>query len=44
MKQQAHKHQSEREIEVGDLVFFRLEPYKQMFLEKQKKDNKLAPK
>ena len=28
MKQQADQHRSEREFEVGDWVFFRLQPYK----------------
>jgi hypothetical protein len=44
MKQQAYQHHSEREFEVGDLVFFRLQPYEHMSLKQQKKDNKLAPK
>jgi hypothetical protein len=44
MKQQADQHHSEREFEVGDWVFLRLQPYKQMSLKQQKKDNKLAPK
>jgi hypothetical protein len=44
MKQQVDQHCSEREFEVGDWVFMRLQPYKQMSLKKQKKDNKLAPK
>lgn len=43
MKQQADQHCSERKFEVGDWVFFRLQPYKQISLEQQKKDNKLAP-
>jgi hypothetical protein len=44
MKQQAYQHRKEREFEVGDWVFLRLQPYKQMFLKKKKKDNKLPPK
>jgi hypothetical protein len=44
MKQQADQHHSERKFEVGDWVFFRLQPYKQLSLKKQKKDNKLTPK
>jgi hypothetical protein len=28
MKQQADQHRNEREFEVGDWVFFRLQPYK----------------
>ena len=44
MKQQADQHRSEREFEIGDRVFLRLQPYKQMSLKQQKKDNELAPK
>jgi hypothetical protein len=44
MKQQTYKHCSEREFEVGDWVFFRLQPYKQMSLKKQNKDTKFTPK
>jgi hypothetical protein len=44
MKQQAYQHHSEREFKVGDLVSLRLQPYKQMSLKQQKKDNKLLPK
>jgi hypothetical protein len=44
MKQQADQHCSERSFEVGDWVFLRLQPYKQMSLKKSKKDNKLFPK
>ena len=44
MKQQAYQHRSERSFEEGDWVFVRLQPYKQMSLEKLNKDNKLAPK
>ena len=44
MKQQVNKHHSERIFEVGDWVFLRLQPYKQMSLKKYKKDNKLSPK
>ena len=32
MKQQAYQHRSERIFEVGDWVFLRLQPYKQMSL------------
>ena len=35
---------NEREFEVGDWVFLRIQPYKQMALKQQNKDNKLAPK
>jgi hypothetical protein len=44
MKQQADQHSSERSFEVGDWVFLRLQPYKQMSLKQAKKDNKLSPK
>jgi hypothetical protein len=43
MKQQADQNQTEREFEVGDWVFVRLQPYKQLSL-KQHGKNKLAPK
>jgi hypothetical protein len=43
MKQQADQHCSEISFEVGDWVFLRVQPYKQMPL-KQAKDNKLSPK
>jgi hypothetical protein len=43
MKQQADQHHSERIFEVGDWVFLRLQPYKQMSLKQAKKDNKLSP-
>ena len=44
MKQQADQHRSERSFDVGDWVFLRLQPYKQMSLKQAKKDNKLLPK
>ena len=44
MKQQADQHRSERSFDIGDWVFLRLQPYKQMSLKKSKKDNKLSPK
>jgi hypothetical protein len=44
MKQQADQHCSERSFEVGDWVFLRQQPYKQMSLKQAKKDNKLSPK
>jgi hypothetical protein len=43
MKQQADQHCSERSFEIGDWVFLRLQPYKQMSLKQAKKDNKLSP-
>jgi hypothetical protein len=44
MKQQADQNHNERSFEVGDWVFLRLQPYKQMPLKQAKKDNKLSPK
>jgi hypothetical protein len=44
MKQDEDQHHSERSFEVGDWVFLRLQPYKQMSLKQDKKDNKLSPK
>jgi hypothetical protein len=44
MKQQSNQHCSEREFEVGDWVFLRIQPYKHMSLKQQNKDTKLAPK
>ena len=44
MKQQADQHRSERSFDVGDWVFLRLQPYKQMSFKQAKKDNKLSPK
>ena len=44
MKQQADQHRSERSFDVGDWVFLRLQPYKQMSLKQAKKDHKLSPK
>jgi transposase InsO family protein len=44
MKQQADQHRSKRSFEVGDWVFLRVQPYKQMSLKQAKKDNKLSPK
>ena len=44
MKQQAYLHRSERSFDVGNWVFLRLQPYKQMSLKQAKKDNKLSPK
>ena len=43
MKQQENKHRSERIFDVGDWVFLRLQPYKQISLKQVKKDNKLSP-
>ena len=42
-KQQAGQHRTEREFEVADWVFVRLQPYKQLSLKQQGK-NKLGPK
>ena len=44
MKQQADQHRSEQRFNVGDWVFLRLHPYKQMSLKNTKKDDKLSPK
>ena len=44
MKQQADQHRNEISFDVGDWVFLRLQPYKQMSLKKAKKDNKLSRK
>ena len=44
MKQQADQHRSERSFDVGDWVFLRLQPYKQLSLKQANKDNKLSPK
>ena len=42
MRQQANQHRTKREFEVGDWVFVRLQPYKQLSV-KQGGKNKLAP-
>ena len=42
MKLQADQHRSEKSFQVGDWVFLRLQPYKQMSLKQAKKDNKLS--
>ena len=44
MKQQADQNHSEQSFNVGDWVFWRLQPYKQMSLKNTKKDNKFPPK
>ena len=44
MKQQEYQHRSELSFNVGDWVFLRLQPYKQMSLKNTKKDNKLSLK
>jgi hypothetical protein len=43
MKQQADKHRSEREFEVGDWVFLRLQPYRQISVNVHP-SNKLSPR
>ena len=43
MKQQVDRHRTEREFELVDWVFVRIQPYKQLSLKQQGK-NKLAPK
>ena len=37
MKQQVDQHRSERNFEVGDWVFLRLQPYKQISMKQQKR-------
>ena len=44
MKQQADQNRTEKSFDVGDWVFLRLQPYKQMSLKQAKKDNELSPK
>ena len=44
MKQQEYQHRNGRSFDVGDWVFLRLKPYKQMSLKQAKKGNKLLPK
>ena len=44
MKQQVDQCHSERSFDVGDWVFLRPQPYKQISLKQAKKDNKLSPK
>ena len=44
MKQQVDQHHNKINFEVGDWLFLRLQRYKQMSLEQNKKDNKLVPK
>eukprot|EP00253_Pinus_taeda_P027620 PITA_27620 len=39
-----NQHRNERSFDVGDWVFLRLQPYKQMSLNQAQKDNKLSPK
>ena len=44
MKQHAEQHHNKRSFDVGNWVFLKLQPYKQMSLKKAKKDSKLSPK
>ena len=44
VKQQVNQHHSERCLEEGDWLFFRMQPYKQISIKQLNKDNKLAPK
>ena len=44
MKQQEGRHRNERSFDVGDWVFLRLQPCKQISLKQDKNDNKLSPK
>ena len=42
---QVYQHRSERNFEVGDWVFLRLQPYKQISIKKkERKNNKLSPR
>lgn len=43
MKQMADKKRTDRELNVGDLVYIRLKPYKQMSVV-QRRNHKLSPK
>lgn len=43
MKQQVDRNKPKREFEVGEWIFVKLQPYKQLSL-KQKGKNKLAPR
>jgi len=43
MKKHADQHRSERIFDVGDWVFLRLQPYKQMSLKQANNDDKLSP-
>ena len=43
MKQQANKHRSEQQFQVGDWVFFRFQPYMQVLIN-QHSSMKLSPK
>ena len=42
IKQQANQHRTEREFEVANWIFVRLQPYKQLSLKQQGK-NKISP-
>ena len=44
MKQHADQHRSERNFEVGDWIFLRLQPYKQISMKQKKQNNKLSPR
>jgi len=44
MKQEEDQHRCERSFDVGEWVFLRLQPYKQMSLKQAQKDNKLSKK
>ena len=44
MKQQEYQHHKERIFNIGDWVFLRPQPYKQMSLKQAKNNNRLSPK
>ena len=44
LAQKEDRHRSEQSFNVGDWVFLRLQPYKQISLNNTKKDDKLSPK
>ena len=44
MKQHVDQHHNKRSFDVGDWVFLRQQPYKQISLKQVNKDNKFSPK
>jgi len=43
MKQHKNQHHNEQSFDIGDSIFLRIQPYKQISLNQAKKDNKLSP-